>query len=160
MLSFMGTSAVPQDAAVIALPSAVSEGLQLLPRRVTIVDVPSDSMVLVLEYLRAVDLCSVSETDKTIFAAPLIRVAIMHQLTNLYPLSFLQTMKGASGTPRDAPPVPISSQVEHAGTDVLYVREVKSILAALTSPQPVCGKAYWIRYVVPIDPIERAWYLL
>jgi hypothetical protein len=30
------------------------------------------------------------------------------------------------------------------GIDLLYVREIKSIIAALSSPQPVSGKMYWI----------------
>ena len=47
--------------------SAHEDAKALPPRKTSIADLAEESISYVLEYLRAVDLCAVSETDKSIF---------------------------------------------------------------------------------------------
>ena len=76
----------------------------------------------------------------------------------------------ASGSPRppravlDSPPPSVGGGPAFAGTPtailedseyqphILYIREIKCILAALQSPQSITGKGYWIRFVVVDQP--------
>lgn len=46
-------------------------------------DIPAESIVGALEFLRAVDLCNVSEVDRTVFSAGRLRLAISFQLNNV-----------------------------------------------------------------------------
>jgi hypothetical protein len=96
-------------------------------------DLAAENVVSILEYLRAVDLVSVSETSKTIFHRSRISMAIEFQLEKIY----LST----SSPVKDKRKQCNSSDY---GCNILYIREVKSILMALGSPVPVNGRGYWI----------------
>jgi len=52
-------------------------------RRKTIHMLPAESVVAILEFLRATDLVSVSETDKTVFSQTRIKLAIAYQLNTV-----------------------------------------------------------------------------
>jgi hypothetical protein len=96
---------------------------------VHIKDISDEPIILVLEYLRATDLASCSEVDKSVFKRSRIMRAISFQMTSIYPTML-------SPTKNPAPQEP--------WCDALYVREVKSILAAISSPQPTNGRGYWV----------------
>lgn len=89
--------------------------------------ISAESMILILEYLRAIDLASCREVDKTVFEKGKIVRAIQFHFQYTFPLS-----GGGSKT---------NSLLEYR-CDVLYVREVKSLLATLSSAQPT--KGFWI----------------
>ena len=186
-------------------------------------DVPTEAIIYILEFLRAADLASVSEVDKTIFRKDRIQQAIRYQLQNIYSTSCTGTpLKDSSrrsnsfdspkllgpvgrslsfdspsggiirgGSTRSnipsanyseggssRPPRPVFDSPSPAGIiggggggsgggggghgyytptatledseyqpHILYIREIKCILAALQSPQSITGKGYWIRFV-------------
>lgn len=101
-----------------------------------------ETVVTILEFLRAMDLASVSEVDKTIFRKSRINSAVKFQLENIY------IMTGSPVKDKRVPDSPVSSPgsrgLSEFGCDVLYVREIKSILFALGSPAPSNGRGYWI----------------
>lgn len=101
-----------------------------------------ESVVNILEYLRAMDLVSVSEVDKTIFHKMRVSRAVKYQLENVYVIMASPSKeKRISDSPINSPGARSTSEY---GCDVLYVREIKSILLALGSPAPVNGRGYWI----------------
>ena len=95
-----------------------------------------ETVVIILQYLRATDLASVREVDMTVFNRSRVSRAVKYQLEMVYPI--------ASSPSKDqrTPSSPIC--ISEYGCDVLYVREIKSILLALGSPVPVNGRGYWI----------------
>ena len=103
-------------------------------------DLAGESVVAIMEYLRATDLVSVSEVNKTIFQKSLISRAIAFQLDNIYQISS-SLMKEKRLL--ECPSLNLSSIVEY-GCDILYICEVKAILFALGCPTPVNGKGYWV----------------
>lgn len=78
----------------------------------------------ILLYLRAHDLAQVAMTSKSLFTRHRIAYAVHYQLTDIYEVLV-------------PPTIPLAS-------DVLFVVEIKSLLTALTSSQPLTGKGYWI----------------
>ena len=98
-----------------------------------------ETVVIILQYLRATDLASVKEVDMTVFNRSRVSRAVKYQLEMVYPIASLPSKD--LRTPSS--PICISSSSEY-GCDVLYVREIKSILLALGSPVPVNGRGYWI----------------
>jgi hypothetical protein len=101
-----------------------------------------ESVVNILEYLRAMDLVSVSEVDKTIFHKTRVSRAVKYQLENIYVIMATPSKeKRIPDSPMNSPGTRSTSEY---GCDVLYVREMKSILLALGSPAPVNGRGYWI----------------
>jgi hypothetical protein len=132
-------------------------------------DVPDEAIVTILEFLRATDLAVVSEVDKTVFSKLRVQRAVRYQLTHLYAVSYAGTpikekrslsfdspkagrslsfdsVGGALASTPSAAAALLDSATDDpsCGCDVLYVRGVKCILAALQSPQPITGKGYWI----------------
>ena len=99
-------------------------------------DISDESIVTILEYLRAIDLATLTETNKSVFSQQRISRAIQYHFEFTYPLSFSSPVKAACGGKESA--------VGLFRCDALYVREVKCILSALSSPQPVNGKGFWI----------------
>ena len=101
-----------------------------------------ETIVAILNFLRATDLANVSEVDKTIFRKSRISSAVKYQLENIY------TISGTPVKDRKIPESPMGSPGSRGSSqyscDVLYVREIKSILLALGSPVPVNGRGYWI----------------
>lgn len=54
------------------------------PRRKTVIqDLASECVVSILEFLRAVDMCSVSEVDRTVFSPGRLRLGISFQLNHV-----------------------------------------------------------------------------
>ena len=101
-----------------------------------------ESVINVLEYLRAMDLASVSEVDKTIFHKTRVSRAVKYQLENKYVIMASPSKeRRITDSPMNSPGTRSTSEY---GCDVLYVREIKSILLALVSPAPVNGRGYWI----------------
>lgn len=90
-------------------------------------DLHDENFVHVLTYLRATDLASAREVDKTIFSGPRISSAIGLLLKDVYTF------------PVSSPVKKISS--EHLSglrrPDQLYVKEISSISFALSSHQPL-----------------------
>jgi hypothetical protein len=136
-------------------------------------DLATENIVAILEYLRATDLVSVSEVDKTVFSRQKIQSAIKYQMENIYITMGTPLKKEGRSTSFDNTPMKVrrslsfespilagrgsahsrsNSTTDYSliydmgeyGCDSLYVREVKSILAALQSPQPINGKGYWV----------------
>ena len=128
-------------------------------------DLPDETIVAVLQFLRATDLVAVSEVDRTVFHKSRIERAIHYQLQCLYSMSYAGTpMKEkrtssvenlktlARSLSYDSPGFKAGrsgsedgvDNMTYVGCDMLYVREIKCILAALQSPQPISGKGYWI----------------
>jgi hypothetical protein len=101
-----------------------------------------ETVVAILEFLRATDLVNVSEVDKTIFRKSRINSAVKYQLENIY------TISGTPVKDKKVPDSPMGSPgsrgLSQYSCDVLYVREIKSVLLALGSPIPVNGRGYWI----------------
>ena len=54
------------------------------PQRTSIYDLDHESVVIVLQYLRATDLCSVSETDRSVFNQLHLQKAAIYQITHIY----------------------------------------------------------------------------
>ena len=110
-------------------------------------DLADETVVLILEYLRAMDLASVCEVDKTIFNKSRVYKAVKYQMDNIY-FSMCSPVKEKERKSYSIQDSPCNTNLlmEHVqyGCDVLYVREIKSILTALTSPIPVNGKGYWV----------------
>lgn len=90
--------------------------------------ISDEVFVLILTYLRAADLVSAREVDKTVFSCKRISDAIEFQLVAMYGMSNK----------------PATMQFDLLRPDILFIREVQCILSALSSPQPVNGKGYWI----------------
>jgi hypothetical protein len=91
-------------------------------------------VILCLTYLRATDFVNVRETNKAIFSAQRISTAIQ-RIMDSTPLLLSTTSplkKQLSLTTRLYRP------------DSLFVFEVTSIMSALSAPQPLPGKGYWI----------------
>ena len=103
-----------------------------------------ENMVAILEYLRATDLATVREVDKTIFHKSRVSTAVKFQIEHIYNVTS-SPIAGKRLVIIPVSPVgsPGYSYCEY-GCDVLYVREIKSILAALMSPVPMNGKGYWV----------------
>lgn len=105
-------------------------------------ELADESVINILEYLRAMDLVSVSEVDKTIFHKTRVSRAVKYQLEHIYVImSSPLKEKRIPDSPMNSPG---SRSPSEYGCDVLYVREIKSILLALGSPAPVAGRGYWI----------------
>jgi hypothetical protein len=98
--------------------------------------------VIILGYLRAKDLVNCLEVDKTVFARIRVRAAIRFQIRFVYeslPFGALHT--APQGTPSKTRFPVIKEQ--DLRCDLLYCREMKSILAALTHSSPALTKGYW-----------------
>ena len=76
----------------------------------TIKHLPDETVVAVLEYLRAMDLASVSEVDKTIFSRARVYKAVKYQMQNIYVImgTPVKEKRGTSSGPSGAL-VPISA---------------------------------------------------
>ena len=122
-------------------------------------DLAAESIVNVLEYLRAVDLVSVSEVDKTVFQKSRIQKAVQYQLAMIYANPLATPTKVVRSTSFESPlKMVLSNTSSHnrspsfdfivdnpnLGCDVLYVREIRCLSAAISSPQPINGKGFWI----------------
>ena len=104
-------------------------------------DLADESIVSILEYLRAADLVSTSEVSKKIFLKSFIRKAVIFQLDYVYPTSWRPPMKPVQDSHSNTGDNDASLS---NGCDALFVCEVKTILFALASPPPTNGKGYWI----------------
>ena len=103
-----------------------------------------ENIVAILEYLRATDLATVREVDKEIFHKSRVSTAVKFQIEHIYDVTFSpmaeKRLVNIPGSPIGSP-----GYCNHEfGCDLLYVREIKSILTALTSPVPMNGKGYWV----------------
>ena len=94
--------------------------------------IANENIVHILEYLRATELAVCSEVDTTVFSKSRIRCAVKHQLLTLYQPIFLSMPIKT--------PFYIDSDYR---IDVLFVKEVKTILAALTYSPSILTKGYW-----------------
>ena len=88
------------------------------PENTSLSDIPGEIVVTILQFLRAVDLASVVESNKFIFGKDKISKAILYQLRSIYYVT--TTLGDITYSP-----------------GMLYVNEVKSILSALNAPQPL-----------------------
>ena len=105
-------------------------------------DLADETIVIILEYLRATDLASVKEVDMTLFSRSRVSRAVKYQLEMVYPIACSPSKDQRISS---SPTCLLSSNSSSEyGCDVLYVREIKSILLALGSPVPVNGRGYWI----------------
>ena len=93
------------------------------PTKSTLADIPAELIIITLQYLRAVDLANVAESNKFLFSKEKVSKAILHQLKSTYN-------------------VPTSNDITYS-PGMLYANEVKSILSALNAPQPLIN-GYWI----------------
>lgn len=98
---------------------------------------PNESLIHILEYLRAVDLAICSEVDKKTFTQDRIAHAIKYQVENIYQLFlFINTpIKNMVGLP--------SLLLSDCRSDFLYVKEIKTIIAALNFT-PSLTKGFWV----------------
>jgi len=91
-------------------------------------------VILCLTYLRATDLVNVRETNKALFSQHRVSTVIQ-RIMQSYPLLLSTTS-------------PFKKQLSLTNSlyrpDSLFVFEVTSIMSALSSPQPLPGKGYWI----------------
>ena len=101
-----------------------------------------EAIVLIMEYLRAVDLVSASEVSKSIFKKSLISRAVSYQLENIY--TTLSSPLKEKRILDLSPSIHLGLPSVEYGCDILYIYEVKAILAALGSPVPISGKGFWI----------------
>lgn len=93
----------------------------------TIKDVLDEHMIEICTYLRAFDLATLKEVNKSIFTNIIISSAVDYLVKNIYILT----------NPSKLQSLPITIQTR---PDYLYAREVSCILHALSSPQPTTGK--------------------
>ena len=103
-----------------------------------------ENLVSILEYLRATDLATVREVDKTVFQKLRVSKAVKFQIENIYSTTTSPTKEKRLLSLAESPMSSPGFNGSEYGCDVLYVREIKSILTALTSPVPMNGKGYWI----------------
>jgi hypothetical protein len=99
------------------------------PTTTTIKHLLEENMVQVLCFLRASDLASCREVDKSIFSAMRISRAVEAQLALLYDLPIPPHLRKKT-VADDALKRP----------DLLYVAEITSITFCLSAPQPCAGK--------------------
>eukprot|EP00607_Mallomonas_marina_P001963 CAMPEP_0182427996 /NCGR_PEP_ID=MMETSP1167-20130531/20940_1 /TAXON_ID=2988 /ORGANISM="Mallomonas Sp, Strain CCMP3275" /LENGTH=370 /DNA_ID=CAMNT_0024610611 /DNA_START=80 /DNA_END=1189 /DNA_ORIENTATION=+ len=90
------------------------------------VDIPDVAKVNICRYLKAVDLVNISLSSKLNFSKSVIGQAVRIQCDEEY--SSVLSGKGS---------------IEYSPR-ILYVAEVKLILCAVSSPQPLSGYGYWI----------------
>lgn len=106
----------------------------------TLKDIPTESVIFALSYLRATDLASVREVDKTVFSAHRVHGAIVLLLKEIYDLPL-------PAAPRRSGGAESSSEETLYRPDFLYVKEISSILFVLSAPQPPAGKGQSHRIV-------------
>eukprot|EP00600_Ochromonadales_sp_CCMP1393_P005262 CAMPEP_0174968474 /NCGR_PEP_ID=MMETSP0004_2-20121128/8156_1 /TAXON_ID=420556 /ORGANISM="Ochromonas sp., Strain CCMP1393" /LENGTH=621 /DNA_ID=CAMNT_0016217715 /DNA_START=606 /DNA_END=2468 /DNA_ORIENTATION=- len=118
---------------------------------VTIKDLLEENFVQILSYLRATDLATCREVNKTVFSVERIGRAVSYLTTHIYTLPIAPLLKkititanpkGGSGASSKAK-LPMDETI-FLRPDYLYVVEINSIMLCLTSPQPSNGKGYWI----------------
>ena len=70
---------------VTSPPAATTTTTQPVRKRVSIHSLAAEIIVAILEFLRATDLISISETDKTVFSQTRIKLAVAYQLNSVSP---------------------------------------------------------------------------
>jgi hypothetical protein len=101
-----------------------------------------DLIVSILEYTRAVDMASAKEVGKAVFTKERISRAVRYQLTHIYSSATSSPAKPSLTPSTKEPGSPLGSVT--LTPDYLFVKEIKSILGALNSSQPINGKGYWV----------------
>jgi hypothetical protein len=96
-----------------------------------------ESLILILEFLRATDLCVCSEVDKKTFTQDRIAQAIKYQVENIY-----QIFTFTNHSPMKNMELPVL-QLSDMRSDFLYVKEIKTIMAALNFT-PSVTKGFWV----------------
>lgn len=98
-------------------------------------------LVEILTYLRAVDLVFVREVSKRVFPRQIISDAVNHSLAFLHkwplPLS-------PSSSNLDVGNCVVFDRKVIRLPDILYAREIKSLINAISGASPPIGKGYWI----------------
>lgn len=101
-----------------------------MSKTITIKDLLQENIIQILSYLRAVDLATTKEVNKSIFSEVVISIAVDCIIKEVYSIL----------------PIPISksdiilSRKTQQRPDYLYTREISSLLYALSAPQPTIGK--------------------
>lgn len=105
--------------------------LQLVEKMSHFRELSDEMVILLLTYLRAKDLSVLRLVNKVIFSEFRVSNAICYQIQNLYTIELTgKTQK--------------SSVQETYSPEILYVKEIRSLLAAINSPQPPNGKGFLI----------------
>ena len=65
---------------VAAVTTTSAESTPPVRPKTNIYSLAAETVISILEFLRATDLCAVSETDKTVFSSTRIKLAISYQL--------------------------------------------------------------------------------
>ena len=99
-------------------------------------DLSDDVLVRVLSFLRATDLASAREVDKSVFSARRVSSAIEQLLEEVYNLPLPpQPKRGIGGTA-----TLLNGRQHLYRPDFLFVREITSLLFVMSAPQPPAGK--------------------
>ena len=98
--------------------------------KIGIGNLSDEVFIRILTYLRAVDLASAREVDKTIFSSLRVSAAVHLELNDY-------TSFGGVSPQFKIPNVKISDLLR---PDILYLREISSIIIALNNSPPPFGK--------------------
>jgi hypothetical protein len=101
----------------------------------TIKDILDEHMIEICTFLRAFDLATLKEVNKSIFTNFIISSAVDYLVHNIYVLANSSKFQSLPKTIQTRP-------------DYLYTREVSCILYALSSPQPTTGKGLSVLYFI------------
>ena len=92
-------------------------------------------MIEICTFLRAFDLATLKEVNKSIFTNFIISSAVDYLVHNIYVLTNSSKFQSLPKTIQTRP-------------DYLYTREVSCILYVLSSPQPTTGKGLSVLYFI------------
>ena len=104
--------------------------------KIGIGNLSDEVFIRILTYLRAVDLASAREVDKTIFSSLRVSAAVHLELNDY-------TSFGGVSPQFKIPSVKISDLLR---PDILYLREISSIIIALNNSPPPFGKGLKIKF--------------
>eukprot|EP00605_Chrysophyceae_sp_TOSAG23-4_P001810 GSChrysophyteH1.ASY1.ANO1.2000.1 assembled CDS len=141
LLDVSPSKTLPPRPGVSSLNTSVgASGTKPVNRR-SIYDLANETISYILRYVRATDLVAVSEVDRTVFHQYFIRRAVKWQISSIYN-TFLAGVNSGVGI---SSPYPVFLR-GGMYLELLYTREVKGIIAALSAAQPIhsSGAAYWV----------------